>query len=264
MKGLSLLAGAVSRTPDISIWSWATVTDDSPLRVQLDGESSPLDVTPDTLISGLNVDDRVWVQLVTNANPARRHRRAVVVGKAAGLADGSVTNAQLADVPTQTFKGRDTAGTGAPEDLTLTEARELLALPNAVCTRFVAGGVLSTTSTSYADLSTFSVSFTKRHASTKLLVQVDGTWFFADGSAGTGGGGTIAVRVNSTDYPLAVQNKTVPTNTRTGFSGADSISGLAAGAYTVQARWKAQTSGKAVQMNTTDDTISITVMEVWG
>ena len=82
MRGLKLLASAVTRTPDSSIWSWATVTDDSPLRVQLDGEAAPLDITPDTLVSGLAVNDRVWVQLVSNADPARRHRRLVVIGKA--------------------------------------------------------------------------------------------------------------------------------------------------------------------------------------
>jgi hypothetical protein len=84
MRGLKLLASVLTREPDISIWSWASVTDDSPLRVQLDGETDPLDVTPDTLVAGLLVGDRVWVQLVTNPNPARRHRRLVVIGKAAG------------------------------------------------------------------------------------------------------------------------------------------------------------------------------------
>lgn len=84
MKGLKLLASLVREAPDISIWSWATVTDDSPLRVQLDGEDTPLDVTPDTLIGGLAVNDRVWVQLVTNANPTRQYRRLVVMGRAAG------------------------------------------------------------------------------------------------------------------------------------------------------------------------------------
>ena len=79
MKGLALLKPKPA--PDVSEWKWATVTDDSPLRIQLDGESSALAVTPDTLVAGLTVADRVWVQLVTNANPARRHRRLVILGK---------------------------------------------------------------------------------------------------------------------------------------------------------------------------------------
>lgn len=41
-------------------------------------------------------------------------------------ADLSVTNAKLATVATQTFKGRTTAATGAPEDLTTQQARALL------------------------------------------------------------------------------------------------------------------------------------------
>ena len=39
---------------------------------------------------------------------------------------GVVTNSQLANVATATFKGRTTAGTGAPEDLTATQATALL------------------------------------------------------------------------------------------------------------------------------------------
>lgn len=40
--------------------------------------------------------------------------------------NGAVSNAKLADVATATFKGRTTAGTGAPEDLTATQATALL------------------------------------------------------------------------------------------------------------------------------------------
>lgn len=39
---------------------------------------------------------------------------------------GAVTNAKLANVATATFKGRTTAGTGVPEDLTATQATALL------------------------------------------------------------------------------------------------------------------------------------------
>jgi microcystin-dependent protein len=41
--------------------------------------------------------------------------------------NGSITNARLADVPTQTIKGRTTAGTGIPQDLTSAEATAILA-----------------------------------------------------------------------------------------------------------------------------------------
>jgi hypothetical protein len=39
---------------------------------------------------------------------------------------GAITNTKLTTVPTQTFKGRNTAGTGSPEDLTASEARAIL------------------------------------------------------------------------------------------------------------------------------------------
>lgn len=42
------------------------------------------------------------------------------------IADGALGNAKLATVATATFKGRTTAGTGAPEDLTVTQATALL------------------------------------------------------------------------------------------------------------------------------------------
>lgn len=40
--------------------------------------------------------------------------------------NGSVSNAELADMATQTIKGRTTAGSGAPEDLTATQATAIL------------------------------------------------------------------------------------------------------------------------------------------
>lgn len=42
------------------------------------------------------------------------------------ITDANVTNAKLANVATATFKGRATAGTGAPEDLTAAQAAVLL------------------------------------------------------------------------------------------------------------------------------------------
>lgn len=48
--------------------------------------------------------------------------------QAATIASDAVTNAKLANVATATFKGRNTAGTGDPEDLTATQATALLNL----------------------------------------------------------------------------------------------------------------------------------------
>ncbi|MHC4104114.1 MAG: phage upper tail fiber protein [Planctomycetota bacterium] len=43
-----------------------------------------------------------------------------------GLADEAVTNPKLANMASQTIKGRNTAGTGDPEDLTATQVRTIL------------------------------------------------------------------------------------------------------------------------------------------
>lgn len=48
------------------------------------------------------------------------------VTAAGTIANGAVTNAKMADMATATFKGRTTAGTGAPEDLTATQATAML------------------------------------------------------------------------------------------------------------------------------------------
>jgi hypothetical protein len=45
---------------------------------------------------------------------------------ASTVANDAISNAKLANMATQTFKGRTTAGTGDPEDLTLAQARALL------------------------------------------------------------------------------------------------------------------------------------------
>jgi len=65
---------------------WATVTQASPLRVQLDGDPGALSLTPDTLVYGLQVNDRVRVELDTNSDATFKARRVVVIGKAGGVA----------------------------------------------------------------------------------------------------------------------------------------------------------------------------------
>lgn len=44
-------------------------------------------------------------------------------GGGGSISNGSVTNAMLADVATETFKARKTAGSGSPEDLSIVDAR---------------------------------------------------------------------------------------------------------------------------------------------
>ena len=44
-------------------WTWATVTQASPLRIKVDGDTSALDATTDDLVGSLAVSDRVRVHL---------------------------------------------------------------------------------------------------------------------------------------------------------------------------------------------------------
>jgi hypothetical protein len=72
-------------TPDRDRQYWATVTDDSPLRIRLDGEDDPLPFTPDSLVYSLAVGERVWVAFPINTDPAFKGRRAVILGRANGI-----------------------------------------------------------------------------------------------------------------------------------------------------------------------------------
>lgn len=58
------------------IYSWATVTAVNPLRVRRDLDTEVLDVDVDTLVGGLVVGDRVYVQLTGN--------KPVILGRAGG------------------------------------------------------------------------------------------------------------------------------------------------------------------------------------
>lgn len=72
--------------------TWGTITDTSPLRVTLDGDTAELPFTPDSLVDPqvLDVNDRVRCDL--------SGRRVVIVGRSGGDFDPSVQNSIAADV----------------------------------------------------------------------------------------------------------------------------------------------------------------------
>jgi hypothetical protein len=103
------------------------------------------------------------------------------------IAANAVTNADLADVPTATIKGRTTAGTGDPQDLTATQATALL-------------DEFTSTTKGLAPAS---------GGGTTNFLRADGTWAAPAGGGG-GGGATIAksiltsTQVNSTTTPAVL------------------------------------------------------------
>lgn len=56
---------------------WATVTQASPLRVRMDGDTEAMVLTPMTLVNGLRASDRVLC--------VEQHRRVIVLGRSKGL-----------------------------------------------------------------------------------------------------------------------------------------------------------------------------------
>lgn len=65
---------------------------------------------------------------ITNSDPNQTHTGDATGATVLTIANNAVTNAKAADVATQTFKGRTTAGTGDPEDLTIAQAKTMLGL----------------------------------------------------------------------------------------------------------------------------------------
>lgn len=69
--------------------------------------------------------ETLWV--LTTSNPVVIGTSTITFSNDAPVpGDDTVTNTKLADMPTATIKGRATAGTGNPEDLTGSQAREVL------------------------------------------------------------------------------------------------------------------------------------------
>ena len=63
-------------TEPVSTYGWAEVTQTAPLRIRIDGQTAELPITPDTLVAGLAVNDRVLTLTLG--------RRLIVLGRAGG------------------------------------------------------------------------------------------------------------------------------------------------------------------------------------
>lgn len=112
---------------------------------------------------------------------------------------GSVTNAKLANVATATFKGRVSAGSGSPEDLTVAQVKALLALGAADISGLGAGATAAVASQAEAEAGVdntkyttplrvrqaiaaqVSVGLTKAFESAQQTITLSGTYTIAHG-----------------------------------------------------------------------------------
>ena len=118
----------------------------------------------------------------------------------------------------------------------------------------------TTTSSSFANLagtgSVTSFSFTKALTSTRLIVRLEMGWQNATAVSDMSAG----VNVNSTDYEVARQS--LNTTTNIGYvAGFVIISGLTAGVYTVQGRWKRR-SGSGTPTRSSTEWLAISCAEI--
>lgn len=149
-RNLPRLAPRPKAEPEVT--RWATVTQASPLRIRIDGENVALPFTPESMVAGLALNDRVRVSFVTNSDPTFTGARVIVAEKAGGsglvipdgtitsamildatiatgdIANDAVTNAKMANMAATTFKGRFNASTGDPQDISMSDARSMLGI----------------------------------------------------------------------------------------------------------------------------------------
>lgn len=145
-------------------------------------------------------DDDTWGDKLNTAfDEADADLKAVSDAVVAAAANDAVTNAKLANVATATFKGRATAGTGDPEDLTAAQAAGLLnlALINSTGATLASSSVdmklggLRVAAGRYAGGSSNpTISFATAFGATPVVVPVA-----EDTHAGGGSGGIRSVRL---------------------------------------------------------------------
>ena len=76
--------------------------------------------------TGITITNGTGTITVTNSSPNATHTGDVTGATALTIANNAVTNAKAADMAVSTIKGRVTAGTGDPEDLTASQVRTLI------------------------------------------------------------------------------------------------------------------------------------------
>lgn len=115
----------------------------------------------------------------------------------------------------------------------------------------------STSSSSYASMNgSSSFSFTKQETHTRIKVYGSATFLASGGNAIM----SLAARINSTDYEIAAM---APNTSAIGCAtGVIFVSGISAGTYTVQARWKRTAGSGSCQRTVSNDWLSLMCEEV--
>jgi len=129
INGISGTVSNSTTTPAISL-SLGAITPSTVNGITLSGSSTPtLAITGTSTISGIHSGTSGGVNTGDQTITLTGDITGSGTGSfAATIASSAVTNAKLANVLTATFKGRTTAGTGSPEDLSATQATALLDL----------------------------------------------------------------------------------------------------------------------------------------
>lgn len=121
------------------------------------------------------------------------------------------------------------------------------------------GGNTSTNTGAFVNMGTgSSFNFIKLKASTRVCIEMHGTFYTSDGTLG----GIFGVNINSTDYEICRNLGAMSANAHEGYSGVRTLGRgvIPAGSYTVQGRMKSQ----AANTITTDtgDHVSIWMREI--
>jgi len=233
----------------------------------------------DAQYSGANNDAQLQVITGTPASspvaPAAPSNAVIIAQVAVAAAAASITNGNITDtryymaaaggvISARSEATRPVAAEIAEGQLVYTKDNDKLWLYNGttylalmpedkgVAAFAVTAGADTRANTSYGNLagtgSQTSFSFTKVAASTRICVSIHATFF--SNAANTGA--AFGVLINGTDYDIARLPPTLAANEHVQVSGVAYLPGIAAGAHTVQGRWKTITGGGTISRDGVD------------